>query len=128
MPSENEGTRLKLTARNADELQVEATGEDDRPLHVCPRCAGTLVQPVEWAAASEGDLEVLLRCPDCCWQEAGVYGPALIDALDRELERGFDSLLGDLHALAHANIAAQVEAFARALRLDLVLPSDFGTN
>lgn len=94
-------------------------------LHVCPRCAGGLVNPVDWVEESPGLWRILMRCPDCDLLREGVFGQALVERLDEELDRATGTLLGDLKQLTHANMVEEIELFSHALRLDLIGPSDF---
>jgi hypothetical protein len=94
-------------------------------LHVCPLCAGGLVHPLDWLEESPGRWRVLLRCPDCGEQREGLFGQALIERLDDELDRATAQMLGDLRQVTHANMSEEIERFTRALELDLIGPSDF---
>jgi hypothetical protein len=94
-------------------------------LHVCPRCAGGLVHPLDWAEESPGRWRILLRCPDCGELREGVFGQALVERLDEELDRATGALLSDLRQITHANMVQEIERFSRALELDLIGPSDF---
>lgn len=94
-------------------------------LHVCPSCAGGLVHPLDWVEESSGRWRLLLRCPDCGERREGVFGQALIERLDDELDRATAQMLGDLRQVTHANMSEEIERFTRALELDLIGPSDF---
>ena len=94
-------------------------------LHVCPRCAGGLVHPLDWAEESPGRWRILMRCPDCDALREGVFGQALVERLDEELDRATGALLSDLRQLTHANMVEEIEVFSRALELDLIGPNDF---
>ncbi|HEY5261462.1 MAG TPA: hypothetical protein VIJ33_05075, partial [Solirubrobacteraceae bacterium] len=94
-------------------------------LHVCPRCAGGLVHPLDWAEESPGRWRISMRCPDCDLLREGVFGQALVERLDEELDKATGALLSDLKQLTHANMTEEIELFARALELDLIGPSDF---
>jgi hypothetical protein len=94
-------------------------------LHVCPRCAGGLVHPLDWLEESPGRWRVLLRCPDCGELRDGVFGQALVERLDEELDRATGALLSDLRQITHANMVEEIERFSRALELDLIGPNDF---
>lgn len=94
-------------------------------LHVCPRCTGGLVHPLDWVEESPGRWRILMRCPDCDALREGVFGQALVERLDEELDRATGALLSDLRQLTHANMAEEIEVFSRALELDLIGPSDF---
>jgi len=97
----------------------------DEDLHVCPRCTGELVYPVDWAEAGPKHWEVALRCPDCEWGDVGVFSQEAVERFDLELDRGAEVLLRDLQQLARANMADDVERFIVALRDDHIIPSDF---
>jgi hypothetical protein len=94
-------------------------------LHVCPRCAGRLVHPLDWDEESPGRWRILMRCPDCEAMREGVFGQALVERLDEELDKATAALLSDLRQLTHANMVEEIEVFSRALDLDLIGPSDF---
>jgi hypothetical protein len=100
-------------------------GAPGEALHVCPSCAGGLVHPLDWLEESPGRWRVLLRCPDCGEQREGVFGQALIERLDDELDRATVQMLSDLRQITHANMSEEIERFSRALALDLIGPSDF---
>jgi hypothetical protein len=94
-------------------------------LHVCPRCAGELAHPLDWLEESPGRWRVLMRCPDCELLRDGVFGQALVERLDDELDKATAALLGDLKRVTQANMTEEIELFSRALELDLIGPSDF---
>jgi hypothetical protein len=104
------------------ETPTTAPGE---ALHVCASCAGGLVHPLDWLEESPSRWRVLLRCPDCGEQREGVFGQALIERLDDELDRATAQMLSDLRQVTHANMTEEIERFTRALELDLIGPSDF---
>ena len=97
----------------------------DEDLHVCPRCTGELVYPIDWAEAGPKHWEVALRCPDCEWGDIGVFSQDAVERFDVELDRGAEVLLRDLQQLARANMADDVERFIVALRDDHIVPTDF---
>jgi hypothetical protein len=109
-------------ARSTGDSPTTAPGET---LHVCPRCAGGLVHPLDWFEESPGRWRIQLRCPDCDLLREDVFGRALVERLDEELDRATVALLGDLKQLTHANMVEEIERFSRALQLDLIGPSDF---
>jgi hypothetical protein len=94
-------------------------------LHICPECDRTLVFPVEWEEVSPTHWEVLLRCPNCEWVEAGVYDQRTVDRFDEELDHGTEVLMRDLKRLTKANMEEEIERFTVALGSDLILPEDF---
>jgi hypothetical protein len=94
-------------------------------LHVCPSCSSELVQPVEWEPAGDDAWSVLLRCPECEIFQAGVFGQAELDAYDLELDRGEALLRVAYLQLSTENMAAEIDAFTRAIETGAVLPEDF---
>ena len=106
----------------AGDSPTTAPGE---ALHVCPRCAGGLVHPLDWVEESPGRWRILMRCPDCDLRREGVFGQALVERLDEELDRATGALLTDLKQLTQANMTGEIERFSRALQLDLIGPNDF---
>src|ERR1700722_20161543 len=86
--------------------QPPRPGDD---LHVCRRCYSDLVYPVDWAESGPVHWEVALRCPECWWEEIGVFPQSVVERFDIELDRGAEILLRDLQHLAHANMADYVE-------------------
>jgi len=97
----------------------------DLDLHVCPECNSELVYPVAWEEADETHWSITLRCPNCEWDEDGVYAQDNCDRFDDELERGTDALTRDYKRLMTANLAEEIERFANALEIDAILPMDF---
>ena len=94
-------------------------------LHVCPNCSSQLVQPVEWEPVGDEAWSALLRCPECEVFQAGVFDQAELDAYDVELDRGEALLRVAYLQLSTENMAAEIEAFTRAIDRDAVLPEDF---
>jgi hypothetical protein len=94
-------------------------------LHVCPECKSDLVYPVEWEEASSTHWEVALRCPDCEYQETGVFDQDTVDRFDEELDRGTEQLVRDLKRLTRANMEEEIDRFAEALRANAIWPMDF---
>ncbi|MDX6627845.1 MAG: hypothetical protein QOH00_91 [Gaiellales bacterium] len=97
----------------------------ERDLHVCPGCESDLVYPVQWEEADEAHWHITLRCPNCEWSEDGIFGQDQCDGFDDELERGTDALTRDYKRLMTANLAEEIDRFAKALEVDGILPSDF---
>jgi hypothetical protein len=98
---------------------------EERELHVCPDCASDLVYPVAWEEADETHWRITLRCPNCELDEEGVFPQDQCDRFDDELERGTDALTRDYRRLMTANLAEEIDRFARALEVDAILPMDF---
>jgi hypothetical protein len=96
-----------------------------RELHLCPDCSSDLVQPVAWSEAPGGRWDLLLSCPNCFWENEGLFDEEQVHALEDQLDQGLADMLRDLQRLTQANMADQLERFAAALRADLILPEDF---
>jgi hypothetical protein len=94
-------------------------------MHICPRCVGELVYPVDWAEAGPKAWEVRLRCPECEWGDAAIFSQPAVERFDLELDRGAEVLLRDLQQLSRANMADDVDRFILALRDDHIVPTDF---
>jgi hypothetical protein len=113
-----------LPAPEATAAPAEAPSSD-RLLHVCPDCESSLVYPVQWEEADESHWQITLRCPNCERTEDGVFGQEICDGFDDELERGTDALTRDYKRLMTANLAEEIDRFAKALEVDGILPADF---
>src|SRR3954453_6439534 len=84
-------------------------------LHVCGSCNSDLVYPLEWEGAGTTHLEGMLRCPHCEGCGSGVFEQSPVEAFDEELDRGTESLVGDLRRLMAANMEEEIERFVQAL-------------
>ena len=115
----------KAAAAAPQPAQTQPPARTGGDLHVCPRCDGRLVYPLDWAEAGSSHWEVSLRCPDCEWRDVGVFAQTVVEHFDIELDRGAEALLHDLKHLAHANMSEDIERFTRALEADHIVPSDF---
>jgi hypothetical protein len=94
-------------------------------LHVCFHCGSELVHPLDWTEEGAESWRLLLRCPECEATREGVFTKEEIDLLEDELDRGIGSLLSDLRRMTHTNMSEEIEFFVRALRADVITPSDF---
>lgn len=115
--------RYRITYELPGALTVAGAARE--ALHMCNQCGGRLVHPLDWAEDSPERWRISLRCPDCGRAREGVFGRALVERLDDELDRASAAMLSDLKRITHANMAEEVELFARALKLDLIGPDDF---
>jgi hypothetical protein len=110
----------------ADEIPAAADAQAcTSDPHLCPECDSELVYPVAWTAAGDDRWRVELRCPNCERAESAVLGTDVAERFDEELERGAEKQMGDLARLTEANMLADLERFAAALRVDAILPADF---
>ena len=112
-------------AESVERTPVVRPTDADRELHVCVNCSSELVFPIQWEEADPESWHVTLRCPDCEWTEAGVFGQDQCDHFDDMLEAGTDALTRDYKKLVTANMVAEIDAFAAALDADAILPEDF---
>jgi hypothetical protein len=96
-----------------------------RPLHICRHCAAPLVQPVSWAETEDERWELELMCPNCWSTTNGVYSHAEVEELEGRLDEALSEMLADLHRVAQANMADEVERFIAALDANAILPEDF---
>ena len=96
-------------------------------LHVCGSCRRPFVVPdaVVAAPGNEGRVVVELRCTDCGWTHTGAYPPAAIEALDRAMDLTEREMRTALEICELAEGLERIDAFARALELDLITPEDF---
>jgi len=128
MSQKNQPRIRRIVLPSGREIEVRRWGQpetDDRELHVCPNCCSELVQPTDWSQSVDGCFELTLECPNCEWQECGIYGRAQVEQLEDELDDGLIALLDDLHRLTQANMASDINRFVDALNRDLILPEDF---
>lgn len=95
-------------------------------LHICLECGSGLVQPTCWEqTADRGHWRLWRRCPECEWSCDAVHSEREIEAYDEELDRGTETLSGDLKALEREGMERMAESFATALSGDLITAEDF---
>jgi hypothetical protein len=99
--------------------------EPHQDLSACGDCDSRLVYPIEWEEAGQENWAVLLHCPNCDGYRDGVFNQETVESFDEQLDRGADALAQDYRRLVRANMADEVERFARALEVDAILPEDF---
>jgi hypothetical protein len=126
-PDQHSVRRIVLpSGRKIDVIRfAEQTEQERTGLHHCQECESQLVQPVSWAEAGHDHWQIGLYCPNCEWEGGGVYGQDQIERFEDTLEEGVQDILRDLQRLTHANMTAEIDRFAAALRADLILPEDF---
>lgn len=117
---------LEEMAGLAEQAQPQTEpGLPTEDLHLCCDCGSDLVYPTEWEEAGPEHWAVDLRCPNCEWTGSGVWGQDVVEEFDEELDRGTDILSEDYKRLVTANMADDIERFAKALEADAILPEDF---
>ncbi len=92
---------------------------------MCPDCASHLVQPLRWGEGSAGFWEMALECPNCYWSTENVFSREQVDHFEEQLDAGLADMLSDLRRLTQANMSEEIERFATALQVNLILPEDF---
>jgi len=94
-------------------------------MHVCTRCASSLVHPIDWNARGLEGWYVELRCPNCELVRTGLFTQGSIDDFDEELDQGTAGLERELNLLTRANMREYADRFIAALALDAIQPVDF---
>jgi predicted RNA-binding Zn-ribbon protein involved in translation (DUF1610 family) len=125
-PNPESSRRMILpNGRALEALKSDLERVASRRLHICPECGSALVQPLEWHETQSGWWGLTLECPNCTWATAGLFSQGQVDAFEDELEDGLAEMLEDLTRLTQANMAEEIDRFATALEVDLILPEDF---
>ena len=120
----------KIALPSGKRIEVVRFNDETEPtptpgLHLCRACDSDLVQPVAWSEAEGECWDLVLSCPNCWWEDAGVFTQEQVEALEEHLDDGLADMLDDLQRLAQANMADQVDRFINALHGDHILPEDF---
>jgi hypothetical protein len=94
-------------------------------LDVCLECGEDFVSMVRCTRAGSGTWWLLLRCGACStWHETFARDEAVAD-LHKAITRGVHAIAEQVRCLELERMGSQVEAFGRALELDLIGPDDF---
>lgn len=127
-PSDHEQSMPEISLPSGESIDVVSFEDSEKAapeLHICPDCSCDLVYPVAWEEADETSWAVRLRCPNCEWRAAGVFGEDAVLRFDEKLDHGTQELVSDLRQLTRANMEEDVERFALAISAGHVLPEDF---
>lgn len=92
----------------------------------CACCASDFVSPVDAVERGETEWWIRLRCGKCGETREVVVSQDTADRYDRALDRTSQPIVSNLRRIERERMAADVEAFATALRLDLFDAADFG--
>ena len=96
------------------------------PLHVCGDCSRPFVVPLTVVDLVDGDRAVVeLHCTNCGLTVLGVHDDAALEALDYALDDSLEAIREAAAVMAHVEELERIDAFADALRRDLILPEDF---
>lgn len=96
------------------------------PLIVCADCRRPFVVPVSVVDLVDRDRAVVeLHCTNCGRTVLGVHDDDALAELDRELDATTESMREAVELLAFVDDLERIDAFADALRRDLILPEDF---
>jgi hypothetical protein len=93
---------------------------------MCDGCRQPFVVPVSILDLLDHDRAVVeLHCTNCGRTVLGVHDDESLAALDRELDATTASMQEALNLLTFVDELERIDAFAYALRADLILPEDF---
>jgi hypothetical protein len=96
----------------------------DEP-HLCLVCGADFVHPVHWRAADDEHVWVRLRCGECgVWRE-DQFSDETLDRYDRRLDDDAEQIARAADRLHREWRATEADAFAAALRRDLIDAGDF---
>jgi formate dehydrogenase assembly factor FdhD len=91
----------------------------------CTACGADFVHPVEWSPHDEKHWWMRLRCGACGRQSEETVPDAVAELYDQELDLAQFRIRRAADRLSSERLAEQAEAFATALRLDLIGVDDF---
>jgi hypothetical protein len=93
--------------------------------HECPLCGSDLVYPTDWERNSAASWNLVLRCPNCETQRSVLLGREGVEAFNREIYLGSQTLAREADALTRRNFEEESARLVDALARDLILPMDF---
>lgn len=94
-------------------------------LEVCTQCGEGFVYPVTWTESGASGWWLLLRCGGCgTWRDV-VASNHVVAAFDRLLDEQAYVIRAAAERLAREALSSQADAFAAAMRLDLLTADDF---
>ena len=93
---------------------------------MCGDCSRPFVVPLSVVDLVDGDRAVVeLHCTNCGRTVLGVHDDAALEALDHDLEDSLEAIREAVALMAYVDEHERIDAFADALRRDLILPEDF---
>jgi hypothetical protein len=96
-----------------------------RDLSGCPHCDSPYVQATDWKALPDGRVSVAMRCPECLAWMSDTCSWERARRLDRDLADGRAELRSLYRRTVRHNMQQALDAFVRALELDLIGADDF---
>ena len=116
-----------MRAEDSRNAAVEGSGgaTETASWRGCSACGSHFIYPVRWKETGAHRWTAALRCPECEWTGMRSLELGALESLADAVEAGTAALARDLRLLERANMAADVERFAGALRAGAVLPEDF---
>jgi hypothetical protein len=94
----------------------------------CPLCHSGLTCPMEWGIADEASWWILVRCGDCeVWNEVVISNDQAA-MLDWKLDRQMAAMRQAADRLDTERMAAETQAFIRALQADAIVAADFARS
>jgi hypothetical protein len=99
---------------------------DAPDLHLCRSCEHPFVVPTAvLEVIGRTEYRVELGCTNCGASRVAVESEERLEALDRELDRQTADMCTALELWSTSRQLEEIDAFARALHADLILPEDF---
>ncbi len=93
---------------------------------MCGDCRRPFVVPLSIVDLVDRDRAVVeLHCTNCGHTVLGVHDDQALADLDRELDASSEAIRDAAELMEYVEALDRVEAFADALRRDLILPEDF---
>jgi hypothetical protein len=98
----------------------------ETPLSECRECRRQFVVPTNvLKVVTRTSYRVELTCTNCGWSHIGTHHEDELEALDRALDRQTADMQAALELWRLTREIERIDAFARALQDDHILPEDF---
>jgi hypothetical protein len=114
--------RRRATARRNGKGTTSSPGTG---LQVCSHCHADYVCPVVWQESGDEHWWLLLRCGECRSEREVTIADDVAKRFGEDLDASQREIEHAVRALDEERMAAEVEAFAQALRRDLIDAGDF---
>ena len=98
----------------------------ETPLSECRECRRQFVVPTNvLKVVTRTSYKVELTCTNCGWSQVGTHHEDELEALDRALDRQTADMQAALELWRLTREIERIDAFARALQDEHILPEDF---